>query len=442
VSTLQTLEWVDVRAGVETGSQVTTDGILALTTLKKLRHLAPPENLSGDGLKVITSLEQLEDLRLGNCPRMGTADLDCLKALPNLKRLDIAYCELTNDALKHLGTLNRLEELNLPSNPDVTDAGLAEMRKCDNLRTVDVVGTKVTARSVAVFKSLPKLEQLSIGGFGDTYGPGVGEIDLSTCRELRRIDISRLDSNEIVGTRLPKSLREAVFPLSMVEGVDQMRRVPHLECLKVVMPIEPHNVELVSWTMVPELTELCIENPDGFVIGKIASLKQLRALSFTGDCRRIDDSGLRQVSQMRQLERVEIMDCLDVTDSGLRCLRGMERLRELKLLQLKQVTVAGLALLGEAKQLRKMSLGFRPNSSIGCVDSALSRLGALEDLEELSILGATLSDGGLKSLAGLKKLRRLDLMGSYGYTDEGLSALMQSLPRLDVVKRSYRKQSQ
>jgi hypothetical protein len=43
----------------------------------------------------------------------------------------------------------------------------------------------------------------------------------------------------------------------------------------------------------------------------------------------------------------------------------------------------------------------------------------------------------LKKLADLKKLRCLDLTYTHGYTDAALAALMQALPDLQTVRRSY-----
>jgi hypothetical protein len=89
-----------------------------------------------------------------------------------------------------------------------------------------------------------------------------------------------------------------------------------------------------------------------------------------------------------------------------------------------------------------LGLGSRdPRSGALVNDDAFAYLGAMSELEELSITtpGGRVTDKGLKSLAGLKKLRRLDLGKTGGYSDEALASLMRDLPDLEEVVRGYKR---
>jgi hypothetical protein len=62
---------------------------------------------------------------------------------------------------------------------------------------------------------------------------------------------------------------------------------------------------------------------------------------------------------------------------------------------------------------------------------------AMPQLESLTLRG-TVSDAALKQLAVLKRLRCLDLRYADGYTDRGLTFLLDSLPNLETIKFSIR----
>ena len=61
----------------------------------------------------------------------------------------------------------------------------------------------------------------------------------------------------------------------------------------------------------------------------------------------------------------------------------------------------------------------------------------LSDLVELN-LGNVVTDREFKSLAELKKLRRLDLTKSAGFTDAGLATLMSKSPKLQSLEVMFR----
>ena len=71
--------------------------------------------------------------------------------------------------------------------------------------------------------------------------------------------------------------------------------------------------------------------------------------------------------------------------------------------------------------------------------SARAGIGALSELTEMTLIG-TVTDAELKNLAGLKKLKQLDLSNCQGFSDVGLAELVKSLPELKTVVWAWRRE--
>jgi Leucine-rich repeat (LRR) protein len=86
------------------------------------------------------------------------ADLDILKAFPDLKALSLASTKVTDAGLERLQALPKLEELSL-NFTDVTDKGLAALAKLKELQKLSLLQTKVTPFGVQdLQKALPRLQ--------------------------------------------------------------------------------------------------------------------------------------------------------------------------------------------------------------------------------------------------------------------------------------------
>lgn len=99
--------------------------------LKTLTYLNLSENrkVDDDGIKLLKALPQLTRLNLSSCSITNTA-LDHLRALARLESLDLSYCNrLTDPGLKALKNLPRLTYVDLQGCVKITNGGLARLRR-------------------------------------------------------------------------------------------------------------------------------------------------------------------------------------------------------------------------------------------------------------------------------------------------------------------------
>jgi len=421
---LATVESVFIFPGWSGSGSITADGIRSLGALKHLRQLGVMLNLPEGVLKSVGSLRGLEELDLEYCEGIKDADLVFLRDLPKLRRLKLNHAGLTNGALAFLRPLRNLEELELGSNY-ITDAGVAQLEGMGNLRSFKCDG--LTAASLAAMKGLPRLEELVLHG---------RPADLSSWGSLRSVDMDDLGNSAESGIRLPQNLERLSLSISRKGEAPGLQRLPrHLRSITIRIELSPDaSVDLKWLSLLPDLVELDLENATDNVVSEISGLKSVRTLTLHQSICVVPlgDDSMKRIGEMRRLESLEITQS-SLTNAGMRQLRNLTELRVLKLSGLKEVSDRGFACLREMKSLRALTLA---DLSVPA-DDIIAQLQGLDALEELSINGARLTDTGLKKLADLKKLRCLDLTYTHGYTDVALAALMQALPDLHTVRRSY-----
>jgi hypothetical protein len=98
-------------------------------------------------------------------PNADDALLRRLHAFPNLRRLDLRHCGVTDQGLRYLPGLRHLEILNL-SHTSVTDDGLPYIGKLKSLKEVDLSHNRVGGRGFHRLTPLQHLEVLCL-----TYTP-------------------------------------------------------------------------------------------------------------------------------------------------------------------------------------------------------------------------------------------------------------------------------
>mgnify|MGYP000042987970 CR=1 FL=1 len=103
----------------------------------------------------VKALKDLKVLELVGTP-VTDMDLVHLKALKNLKALDLSSTHVTDKGLVHLKALKGLTTLVLIGTR-VTDEGLVHLKTLKNLTTLTLMGTQVTDAGVKdLKKALPK----------------------------------------------------------------------------------------------------------------------------------------------------------------------------------------------------------------------------------------------------------------------------------------------
>lgn len=475
----------------EHSARITAEDTNRLSALKQLRRLALYRMLHGVEIRAVTLPKDLEELDLSTADQrepqkefVSLKDLTKLRRLSlagrrladeymaqiapltNLEELDLQGAEITDKGLAELKHLNRLRKLNL-NGCSITDAGLAQLKEMKNLEELELAGVDgITAAGlkelqelkslrsleigtigptqVAVLKGFPALEKLSIWGREDEGR----QLDLSALTKLREFKTSMAGHDEQAGGyRLPENLEEFEGALLEMGGRSSQPTLKSLRSAYVCLPAmerERRGAEgLALLLSLPELRELTFDLHNDATVKVISGSRTLRGLTFIGHCGGLHDAGMKDLGAMRQLESLEIGIGWGkaISNAGLMSLKDLTNLRRLVFDGWCQedITPDGLACLGEMKQLRSVKFTLRDKTSGAPVDGYLARMKGLSELEELtvSVEGGNLTDEGLKNLAGLKKLRRLDLGDTEGYTDDALASLMKALPDLDVVVRSW-----
>ena len=134
---------------------------------------------------------------------------------------------------------------------------------------------------------------------------------------------------------------------------------------------------------------------------------------------------------------------VEVTDKQLLRLAELPTLQDLNL-SVKNLTQEGLSVLSQLKQLRKLQLDYLPtldelDGVWGIEDEWLQPLSGLNKLEELILESCHRVDGtGLKYIAGLTSLKKLDLGGA-SVTDDSLMHItgLQNLAELSLQGHGF-----
>jgi len=94
-------------------------------------------------------LADLPDLRRIAVPtcRVSDVGVEHLKGLTNLRSLDLSRTEVTDDGLKHLKEMSELQHLFL-SGTQITDGGLEYLKGLANLKWLSLKGTQATPEGV------------------------------------------------------------------------------------------------------------------------------------------------------------------------------------------------------------------------------------------------------------------------------------------------------
>jgi hypothetical protein len=145
---------------------------------------------------------------------------------------------------------------------------------------------------------------------------------------------------------------------------------------------------------------------------------------------------MNRLAGSHQLESLKIESGWKIGDEGLAALHKFTDLQRLELKWLEKVSVAGLENIWKLNGLRALDIDFSDSTIDASAGIILEHIGTMTELEELTLHGPV-TDEGLKNLSNLKKLRRLVLMGSEGYTNEGLASLMRALPNLQEIKLAF-----
>ena len=145
ISGLLKLERLTLSTPPKSPDVIVDADLACLSKLKRLRNfvIQPSKkrgnmDISGEGLKHLAGLTELQILRLGG-PNLKDEDFRYFANMKNLLDLYVNGGSLTDDCLRHLEVLPQLRSLKIYMENDITDQALGRLdAKMPNLKTIEI----------------------------------------------------------------------------------------------------------------------------------------------------------------------------------------------------------------------------------------------------------------------------------------------------------------
>ncbi len=317
-----------------------------------------------------------------------------LSTLTNLRSLSTTEIDLDEFCMAHLTDLTQLEQL--PFNLD-GDSIISAAAHFKNQTAIFIHGEIVTDAGVRNLPCLTKLKHLSLKKCTSITDSAVK--DFSTLTNLRSIAISScsaLTTDALTGFSKCTSLREFHLETSpYINSLSPLIHCVNLRCLT----LNKCYVESYGLSALQHFTNLTHLNCSAFVQLKDSGMKyfnlpSLRILNLHGDAN-ITDEGLKFLSDLTDLQHLELGICERITDAGLQYLSRLVGLTYLGMLSLVRIT-----------------------------DQGVKYLTGLTRLKHLDLSSCRVTDAAVRLFAnrrGEQQLHRLDIYSCPSITNEGIA---------------------
>ena len=194
IATLPTVDEMEIVA-----DRLTDAGLVSLAKLRNLQvlHLEGTPMMTDEGLKALATLPRLRHLRLsGPFTDQGLA---YLAAAPAIKAMWLETPRATEEGLRHLSQIPSLERLTVPWLDLVTHRSLVFLRAMPRLKALGVGDALSSDAGVAALASLSNLEVLALKGSPALTDNGL--MSLAAMPKLRALEIyhSRITERGIAG---------------------------------------------------------------------------------------------------------------------------------------------------------------------------------------------------------------------------------------------------
>ncbi len=308
-------------------------------------------------------------------------------SLQDVPLTDAQFVQLIDDQSK-------LQRLSLRRISGISDAGLAALSKLPRLEVLSLVEMPITGKGLASLRDIPRLRSL----------------DLRKCESLRTADyrclatMNRLRELKVAGSATGDPIIESLAAL------------PALDSLLI-------EDSPVSTEAIRKLAESALAG-------------RLRSLGFTR-CYGVTDDALQIASAIPHLESFAIRKC---PVSGEFLLSWAKSCGDMPSRLSKLVLTDAFLSEGGLESLPKLAPSLRELdlSRDALSPQAMLTIAKLADLESLRLSECSLDDQAIRPLAGLKKLKLLDLSGNFAITDAS-AELLKGLPqfaRIDLDNTS------
>lgn len=349
--------------------------------------------VTNEGMKILASQKYLAVLRLRQTSVTGAG----LRNLAGLKHLTSLSPDLVTDEV--LESLARVGLLHALDNAHAKERGARPTRTEEVVR-FDLYGTKVTAAGLKHLAQFPNLASLNLFG-----GPPLTDELVEALAELRLLHcLPSRDSNVGSHPDGPDS----------VHGLDLSRTKLTDASLKHIAALTN-----LAWL---DLSHSPVTDAG---LAHLGALKKLTRLDLNHT--KVTDDGLKHLAGLTELAGLHLIQT-KVTDAGFKHLIGLRKLNELSVSR-DRVTSAALATLAEADLLHALAFAQVREPWAGRTVRPL----AAGEVFSLNLSGTRVTDAGLKHLARLKNLARLDLSDTLT-TLFGAAEIQQALPNCKITR--------
>ena len=354
-------------------TRVTDERLKELARFRNLTTLALPRKVTDGVLRSLREADLLHVLRVAK-----TADYRRARRSEDVVWLSLYQAPVTDVGLKELAALRNLTTLYLGETV-VTDVGMKELAGLGKLTTLNLSRTRVTDRGAQELASLSHLTFLDLSG---TKVTAVGLEHLAKLRDLTRLSVPVTDG--------------------VLRVLAKAKKLHALESAKAIAGERALKDGDVVWL---DLSKTAVTDAG---LMELAGLQNLSSLDLSGTA--VANAELNALTKLPNLTTLDLRGS-KVTTHGLRGLAGLPKLTAL--LPAHQVSDEMLRVLREVNLLHALK-----NASAG----KDKRPTNAEEILTLDLAGTTVTDVGLKELAGLRNLTTLSLYGIQ-VTDKGLRVL-------------------
>jgi len=140
--------------------------------------------MTDDGFVRFGTFANAEELWLGQT-RVSNVDLEQLKGMSHLRKLDLSCTGITDDGLEYLQYLSCLRELTL-TETQITDTGVAYLARLRGLTKLSLNITRISDEGLVYLADLTTLEELKVSS---TYVSDAGLTHLRALANLKALTV-------------------------------------------------------------------------------------------------------------------------------------------------------------------------------------------------------------------------------------------------------------
>jgi hypothetical protein len=423
------------------------DTLIAVMKEQRIARLSAEGHMTDAVLKQIAELDHVTHLSLGGSRQLSDDGLRHLARMPQLRHLDLSEYpggRLTDRGLEVLRHLPNLRTFEMTWQSAISDSGVDNLAFCNHLETVNLMGTPTGDGALRALAGKRKLRTFKCGRLVTDAG----------LRLLRELPVFKTWQR---GTAKCDLMSPDAKPNHLlIDGPFTDDGLAHLVGLDGLFGLSFfwHTSSLTpeGLKILPSLPKLGFLGCEGKLCNDtamkyIAAIPRLRTLMAQGTV--ASDDGFTTLSRSRTVENIWGRECPNLTGRGFAALSSMPSLCGLAV-SCKNVDDKSLSLLPRFPSLRQLTpidvkdAGFRhigrceKLEKLVCMycrdtgDVATERIARLPKLKSYYAGLTRITDRSLEILGRMSSLERIEFYECNGITDAGLSFLA-GLPRLREV---------